>query len=338
LIATASISAFAYSAGWIGARTTSKTLIGNPAPDFPPGYRRAHGKGVCYAGVFRPNAAAQSLSKARVFSQDSVPVIGRFSIGSGNPHAADTSTKTVSMALLLDTDDGQQWRIAMNNQPYFATRNPEGFLAMRTATARDPATGRPDPARLAAFLKEYPEAAKFLAWSSKAIATSSFAGVTYHSINAFLLIAPDGKQQPVRWFMRPHDAFTPLANEQASKAGHDFLSDDLQQRLAQQALRWDLVFQLAQADDPVDDPSQPWPDSRKQVVAGTLEVIRATPQADGACRDINYDPTIVPTGIATSNDPVLDARSGAYAHSYNLRQREIGYGHASDAAAKGGAR
>ncbi len=51
-----------------------------------------------------------------------------FSIGSGNPHAADNSTATVSMALLLSPADHSQWRMKLNNFPYFPTRNAEGFF------------------------------------------------------------------------------------------------------------------------------------------------------------------------------------------------------------------
>src|SRR6478672_9371370 len=43
---------------------------------------------------------------------------------------------------------------------------------------------------------------------------------------------------------------------------------------------------------------------------------------DGPCRDFNYDPTILPTGIAVSDDPLLAARSAAYAKSFDLRTAE----------------
>jgi len=46
------------------------------------------------------------------------------------------------------------------------------------------------------------------------------------------------------------------------------------------------------------------------------------PQREGKCNDINYDPLILPDGIAASDDPLLNARSAAYAKSYNLRTRE----------------
>lgn len=322
---------FAWAAGWIGERTTTRTFLGDSLDHFEPGYRRAHGKGICFAGVFHSSKAAAPLSTARVFAQEEVPAIGRFSIGSADPHAADTSTATVSMALLLSADDRSQWRMKLNNAPYFPTHDAEGFLAQRRAFEPDPATGQPDPAQVAAFFEKYPEARKAVEYKATAPWPSSFAQAQYNVINAFILLAADGKRQPVRWFMRPHAPFHGLSEEQHVQSSHDFLFDDIKQRVARAPVRWDLVLQLAQPQDPVDDPSQPWPAERQQVVAGTLEVTSVRDQAEGGCRDINFDPTLVPSGIALSNDPVLAARAGIYSHSYNARLREIAFGKATDA-------
>lgn len=334
LVAAAMTAAFAWTADWIGSRLTSKSLVALTPPSFPPGFRRAHGKGICFLGTFRGQKEMSALSKARAFTQLEVPVIGRFSIGAGNPHAPDGSTKTVSMALLLITDDGQQWRMAMNNQPYFAVRDAEGFLAMIKATAVDSSTGKADPNRLASFLKVYPEAEKFFSWNSGAPAPSSFAGVEYNGINSFYLVDSKGQRKPVRWTMRSHDTFTAIGEEKQSTAGHDFLFDDIRQKLTQKPLYWDLIMQLAQLGDPIDNPSQPWPQDREKILAGTLEVTHIVGQSDGACRDINYDPTIVPVGVELSNDPILSARSGAYSHSFNKRISEIGYGETLEAIRK----
>jgi len=81
---------------------------------------------------------------------------------------------------------------------------------------------------------------------------------------------------------------------------------------------------IADTNDPVNDPSQPWPESRLKVNAGTLTVNALSVQAKGACRDVNFDPTIDPSGVAISDDPILHARSGVYAKSFNLREREVG--------------
>ncbi|SMD12107.1 catalase family peroxidase [Pseudomonas sp. URIL14HWK12:I5] len=324
---------FAWADGLIGGRTTTRTFLGDSMDHFEPGYRRAHGKGICFAGGFRSSKAAASLSTARVFAQEEVPAIGRFSIGSADPHAADSSTATVSMALLLNADDKSQWRMKLNNAPFFPTRDAEGFLAQRSAFEPDPATGQPDPARVAAFFEKYPEARKAVEYKATAPWPSSFAQAQYNVINAFILVAADGKRQPVRWFMRPHAPFQGLPVQDRARS-HDFLFEDIKQRVGKEPVYWDLVLQLAEAGDPVDDPSQPWPTERQQVVAGTLQVTSVRDQTEGGCRDINFDPTLVPAGIELSNDPVLAARAGIYSHSYNARLREIGFGKATDAIGK----
>ncbi|KQQ60217.1 catalase [Pseudomonas sp. Leaf127] len=325
-IAGSLLLAFAWSAGWVGDRVTAKAFV-NASPTFPPGFRRAHGKGLCYAATFRPTEAGRALSRARAFSQAEVPVVGRFSVGSGNPFATDDSSKVISMALLMTTDDQQQWRMAMNNQPFFATHDAEGFLALQKATAPDPATGKPDPERLAQFLTQYPEAKKFLERARQAPAPGSYAGVNFNGINAFYLTSEHGNRVPVRWSLRAHDSF----KERDPQAGPDYLFQDLKDKLANTPLYWDFVLQVAQPGDPVDDPSQPWPEDRQHVVAGTVEVTAVSDQATGACRDVNFDPTILPAGVEVSNDPILSARSAAYSRSFNQREREIGYGQATEA-------
>ncbi|MEN1956091.1 catalase family peroxidase [Luteimonas changyuni] len=333
LIAGGLAAAFLFTSGRVGDRITTSTFLENTPPSFPAGYRRAHGKGMCFDGVFRPSTEAAGLSRARVFSAPQTPVIGRFSIGAGSPYADDRSTKTVSMALLLDAD-GQQWRMKLNNSPYFPTRDAPGFLALGKATTPDPATGQPDPAKVSAFLARYPEAAKHMAASEKTPWPGNFSGARLHAMHAYFFVGEAGERQAVRWSFRPHAPFVAATAEERDKGGVNMLFDGLAEQLSHAPLKWDLVLQIAEPGDPTDDPSQPWPDSREQVVAGTLEVRRVFEQATGACRDINFDPTLVPPGIELSDDPVLAARAGIYAHSYNARQREIGYGKATDAVGK----
>jgi hypothetical protein len=45
-------------------------------------------------------------------------------------------------------------------------------------------------------------------------------------------------------------------------------------------------------------------------------------EPDGPCRDINFDPAVLPSGMRTSDDPFPAARSAAYAKSYDLRTAE----------------
>lgn len=335
-IVLALAAALAWAAGWIGGRLTAQQITDTieAGSGVHPGFRRAHSKGICVSGSFRASGDAAALSSARVFAQPETPVLGRLSIGGGSPQAPEAKARVRSLALLLRSDDGQEWRTAMNSFPFFVVATPAGFQAQALAAVPDPATGKPDPARMAEFVQRFPEARKFQEWAKTAAWSNSWANTPYNSVNAFRFIAADGSERFVRWSLRPQTPFEPLSPEQREQADADFLQQDLATRLSHGPLRWDLVLSVAAPGDAVADPSQPWPDDRTQINAGTLTLTASQPQAQGACRDINFDPLILPSGMAASDDPILAARSAVYSHSFNRREREIAAG-APAAAARG---
>lgn len=51
-----------------------------------------------------------------------------------------------------------------------------------------------------------------------------------------------------------------------------------------------------------------------QAVAATSDFLN--------CRDVNFDPVVLPSGIELSDDPLLRARSAAYATSFTRRAGE----------------
>ncbi len=55
---------------------------------------------------------------------------------------------------------------------------------------------------------------------------------------------------------------------------------------------------------------------------GVIAVQEIEDEADGPCRDINYDPTVLPDGISVSDDPFPAARSAVYAKSFDRRTAE----------------
>ena len=83
-----------------------------------------------------------------------------------------------------------------------------------------------------------------------------------------------------------------------------------------------MAVTVAAPGDPTADPSKAWPQDRRAVDVGTLVVQQIEPERDGPCRDINYDPTVLPSGITTSDDPFPAARSAAYRVSYDRRTAE----------------
>lgn len=334
LIVAAIAALFAWVGGWIGNRHLTPQQMANTAEAAGkplPGFRRAHSKGVCFAGTFTPTPAAAALSTARAFTQPSIAVIGRFSTPGNNPYAPDSKAPVRGMALQLKTDDGQEWRIAMNSFPFFTVSTPEGFNALNRASLPDPATGKPDPAKIKAVVAQHPEIAAFQAWAKTAPQSDSLTNTRFNGVNAFRLFDARGVERVVRWSMRPRAPFVALSPEQLAQADPNFLSADLDRRVASGPQVWDMVLQFAAPGDAVNDPTKAWPDSRAETTIGTLSLTHAEPQTTGPCRDINFDPLILPKGIAGSDDPILHARSAVYSVSFNRREREISRGQAPDA-------
>jgi catalase len=316
--------AFGYVGGWLAPhRLTPKKLVNQLQHDAGTfaGYRRNHAKGVCVVGHFDSSGQAQTYSVAQVFAAGQhTPVVGRFAIPGGNPYAPDSSVPIRSMALRFMLANGQQWRTGMNSMPVFPVATPQAFYAQLQAKQPDPVTGKPDPAKIAAFFAAHPETAAFRAWARTARPSASFATESYWGLNAFVFVDAAGQLQPVRWRMVPE------ASDAGSAAkvpgGADYLAVDLAERLARGPQRWQLQVTLANPGDPTNDATKTWPDDRRTIDAGTLVLERSAPQASGPCRDINYDPLVLPAGIEASDDPLLPARSAAYADSYLRRTSE----------------
>lgn len=314
--------AFIYAAGGFGSgRVTAQDFVDlQQGQTIHAGFRRAHAKGFCVSGTFVSDGTLQPYTTAEVFSARSTPFTGRFSLAGNDPTAPDLKAPVRSLALSMAVDDHEIWRTAMNTPPVMAVRNPEDFFQQLKALAPDAATGKRNPEKIQQFFAAHPESKAFTSWAAGYKPTPSLATETYHSINAFYLEDEQGRRQAVRWEARPAETSEDRPVTPAS--GDDALHDEFFRRLALGPVKFDLVFTLADAEDDETDPTQPWPDSRQQLVAGKIVIKEATPQASGRCNAINFDPLALPTGMAATEDRILRARSAAYAESYRRRAAE----------------
>jgi catalase len=313
---------FAYLGGWFSpnALTPARFADGfEQAAGLHPGFRRNHAKGVCVSGFFDSNANGVRLSKAVVFESGRAPVIGRFSLNGGNPSIVDRPDAVRGLGLQFSPSNGEVWRTAMVNVPVFPVRTPEAFYENILATKPDPATGKPDPARVKEFLERHPETAAALKIITSQPPSSGFANTTFHGLHAFRVTNAAGASVPVRWILTPPQPF-----EAAGPAPDDknYLFNDLIAQIHRQPLRWRLILIVGQPGDPTNDPSLPWPADRKQVDVGTLTLDHVESDDASAARDLNFDPLVLPAGIAPSDDPVLSARSAVYSQSYTRRSGE----------------
>ena len=319
--------AFAMAAGWLPPHRLAADAIVDALEAHDgrhPGFRRAHAKGLCIEGSFRSNGNGTLLSKAGIFARSDSPVIGRFSTGGGQPYAPDGRLAFRSLALSLTQANGEQWRMALDDTPMFLVATPQAFVDFQRATAPDPRTGKPDPARAGAFLAQHPETRAFLQWQQDTPLSTSFANETYYSINAFRFIDDAGKTWIVRWSFEPETPFEAIDKATLGARPANFLFDDVIARLAHGPLRWHLIVTIAEPGDATDDGTKVWPADRRRIDVGTLVIDRALAEENGDCRNITFDPLILPSGIAPSDDPLLAARSGAYASSLARRDGEHG--------------
>jgi catalase len=318
------VGAFAYLGGWLtpNALTPARFTDGfEEVSGVHPGFRRNHAKGVGASGFFESNGNGVRLSKAAVFQPGRVPVLGRFSLGGGNPFAPDTESAPRGLAIQFSLPDGEQWRTAMLHLPVLPFRTPEAFYEQLFAFRPDPSTGQPDPAKVQAFLAHHPETVEALQFIKSQPVPSGFGDATFHSLNAFRLINAAGESTPARWIFRPAEPLKP-ANAAPASQDKSFLFDALIAQIHRRPLQWALIIIVGQPGDPTDDATKPWPPGREEVNVGTLTLDRLESDDTSPARDINFDPMVLPDGIAPSNDPLLSARSAVYSQAFTRRARE----------------
>ncbi len=215
--------------------------------------------------------------------------------------------------------------MAMNHVPLFPVGTVRDFVALQQATAPVPGTGKPDPARVAAFMALHPETRAFGALMKRTPTPSSFANASYYSINAFRFVDATGRSQVVRWSLAPEATFAALDRSRfdtLNAQDPNFQFNELLTRLRAGPQRWHLLITLAEPGDRSDNATVQWPATRTQVDVGTLVIDQAELEESGPCRNVTFDPLILPAGITASDDPLLRARSAAYATSLRRRSSE----------------
>ena len=313
---------FLLAGGWFTPRALTPAAIINTfehVNGVHPGFRRNHAKGVSVTGFFESNGQGQSLSKAQVFRPGRVSIAGRFALAGGQPYAADTPQTVRSLAILFKQPDGEEWRTAMINIPVFLVNTPQAFTEFLVVSSPDPATGKVNSAALSAFLATHPETAAALKVIGSHPFSSGFADSPYYALNAFRFVNAKDESTPVRWYVTPGQSV-----ETTNRAGSDnnYLFDALIQQIHSKPLAWHLMLTVGQPGDPTADATRQWPPERQQIDAGTLTFDSIESDDTSPTRNINFDPLVLPDGIASSDDPLLSARSAAYSVSFRRREGE----------------
>lgn len=319
------VGAFLYLGGWFSPNELTQGRFANGFQKvfgLWSGFRRNHAKGVCVTGYFDSNGQGTRLSKAVVFETGRVPVIGRFSLGGGNPYQTDAPGTIRGMGLQFRLRDGEEWRTAMINRPVFMFHTAQDFYDNLIASQPGPNTHKPDPEKMAAFVRSHPEFVRAMQIIQSHPLSSGFDNSTFNGLDAFRFIDAAGRSTPVRWTMAPVQPLEPVSAVAPSEGKKNYLFDALIASIHQHPLQWHFMITIGQPGDPTNDASIPWPAGREQVDVGTLTLDSIESEETGACRVINYDPVVLPAGIAVSDDPLLSPRSAVYSVSFTRRAGE----------------
>jgi len=284
-----------------------------------PGMRATHAKGVVLEGVFTPAASAPHVSKAAHFKKQTapVPVTVRFSDSTGVPNIPDTDpgTSPRGMALKFKLPDGSNTDIvghSFNGFPVAtAAELRDFFLAIGASKPGDP-----QPTALETFLSSHPTAKAFL--TTQKPAPVSYATLGYFGVNTFKFTNAKGIVTFGRYQLQPAAGEQFLDSEQVSKMGHDYLTDEIRDRVRSGPVKFTLLLQVAAKEDKIDDPSIAWPDTRKKVELGTIEITKAVADSQTAEKKLLFTPGALIPGIEAA-DPMIAMRSAAYIVSLSRR-------------------
>jgi catalase len=280
--------------------------------------RAVHAKGIVLEGKFTPSAEAASISKApHLQSRTTVPVTVRFSDFAGVPSIPDTDPNASprGMAVKFHLPDGSDSDLVMHSYNGFPTATADEFRELLIALA---ASGKDaqKPTPLEKFFETHPIAKTFL--TAEKPAPVSFVTLPYFGVNSFKFTNSRGDSTFVRYQMEPEGDAQYLTKEQLAAAGPNYLLEEIRKRVGDGPVRMKLQVQVAEPGDKIEDPSIAWPDSRKTVELGVIEIDRVDPGSDAAQRALLFIENAVPAGIETA-DPMIDARSAAYPVSFARR-------------------
>ena len=312
--------------------------------DTSPSLRPVHAIGIAAKGVFEASDAAATYCSAEHFRGQKVDATVRFSNGNGSRIQRDGVSDVRGMATRFHFADGAATDLIAMTLGQFFTPDVKSFMDMLKAgklvpversspwrkiidmlALRPPA---PDPdldERLSGAdgLRRYADANEFarlgVFQAAMIGAPVSYVRATYHAVHTFVVTSSDGEKRNVRFAWKPVAGVRKIEFKRADPGRNVYLQQELRQRLAKSAARFQLMMSIGEAGDAYADSTRPWPNKRRRVTMGTL-TLHEVPDDQGAnCEQMGFNPCRLIPGIEVSDDPILKARKEVYKVSQKLR-------------------
>jgi catalase len=288
-------------------------VFGKQAPDS----RAVHAKGIVLTGTFKPADSASTVTTAPHLQKANTRITVRFSNFAGLLNIPDTDAGATprGMAIRFHLADGSETDIAAHSFNGFPTPTADGLREFLIALAASgPSAAKPTPIEV--FLGSHPSAKNFVETLDPP--SASWATVSYFGVNTFKFTNAQGVVTFGRYQIRPEAGEHFLSKDEIAKADPNYLSAEIRERVGRGAIRFNLGLQIADAGDKLEDPSITWPETRRKVQLGTVEIDKLVPVSAAAQRDLLFNPIALPAGIEP-NDPMIKIRSDAYLVSFRRR-------------------
>jgi catalase len=307
-----------------------------------PGRRPVHTIGIGVKGEFVASDVARTYCTAEHFNGKPVRVSVRFSNGLGGVKQHDGWSDVRGMAVRFHISGERGSDLIATTLGEFFVRNVDDFFEFSKIAKREKYDRRPWWRKVGDFLQlkvpprnPYPDETKNVNEGALRYANrhrfaqlglfqvasigapESYARASYHAVHTFWVTAPDGVRRPVRFSWQP---VAGVRNTNRKAVPRDrYLFDELRDRLQRWPARFMLMMTIGEANDALDDPTKPWPGTRIRVAMGTLTLIKVSDDQEADGERISFNPCRLAPGIEVSNDPILEARLGAYEVSREMR-------------------
>ena len=307
-----------------------------------PGRRPVHTIGIGVKGEFVASDVARAYCIAEHFNGKPVRVSVRFSNGLGGVKQHDGWSDVRGMATRFHISGERGSDLIATTLGEFFVRHVDDFFEFSKIAKREKYERRPWWRKVGDLLQlkipprnPYPNETESVDEGALRYANrhrfaqlgifqvgligapESYARASYHAVHTFWVTGPDGVRRPVRFSWQP---VAGVRNTDPKAVPHEkYLFDELRDRLQRWPARFMLMMTIGEEGDALDDPTKPWPGTRIRVAMGTLTLIKVSEDQEADGERISFNPCRLAPGIEVSNDPILEARLGAYEVSREMR-------------------
>jgi catalase len=307
-----------------------------------PGRRPVHTIGIGVKGEFVASDVARAYCIAEHFNGKPVRVSVRFSNGLGGVKQHDGWSDVRGMATRFHISGDRGSDLIATTLGEFFVRHVDDFFEFSKIAKREKYERRPWWRKVGDLLQlkipprnPYPNETESVDEGALRYANrhrfaqlgifqvgligapESYARASYHAVHTFWVTDPDGVRRPVRFSWQP---VAGVRNTDPKVVPHEkYLFDELRDRLQRWPARFMLMMTIGEEGDALDDPTKPWPGTRIRVAMGTLTLIKVSEDQEADGERISFNPCRLAPGIEVSNDPILEARLGAYEVSREMR-------------------